>query len=486
MAIVKTEVKTYQLYINGEWAPALSNEYFDVVSPATGEIVAKAANGSELETKLAVDAATEAFPEWSQKTAKERADILMKLYQLMIEHKDELAKKISEEMGKPIKQAYGEVLNSADYIQWNAEEAKRMYGQIIPASIPGKRLQVIRHAVGPVAAITPWNFPLGMVARKIAPALAAGCTVVLKPAEQTPGSAILFFQLAEKAGIPKGVINLVTGTPNIIGDALLSDKRIRKVTFTGSTAVGKHLLKKAAEQVKRVSMELGGHAPFIVFEDADLEHAAEQLARNKFLNCGQTCVSSNRIYIQQSVRDQFLALLKEKVEKLKVGYGLDEGTEVGPLVSGAGLKKVEEQVRDAIAKGAQLVTGGTRPKLQGLEKGYFYQPTVLADVNESMLIAKEETFGPVAPIYTFETEEEVIAKANDTEVGLAAYCFTTDLSRSIRVTERLEYGMVGLNDTVLAQVEGPFGGVKESGMGREGGPDGLDDFLEKKFITTNI
>ncbi|MCG7335803.1 NAD-dependent succinate-semialdehyde dehydrogenase [Sporosarcina sp. ACRSM] len=484
MTIVKSEVTTYQLYINGDWVNPISNDYFDVVSPATGEVIAKAAHGDEQDTKLAIDAAATAFPEWSRKTSKERADILTRLHQLMIENADELAKKISEEMGKPIMQARGEVMNAADYVLWNAEEGKRIYGEIIPAATPDKRLQVIRHAVGPVAAITPWNFPLGMVARKVAPALAAGCTVVLKPAEQTPGSAILFFRLAEEAGIPKGVINLVTGTPDKIGDVLLTDKRIRKVTFTGSTNVGKTLLKKAAEQVKRVSMELGGHAPFIVFEDADLEHATEQLARNKFLNCGQTCISANRIYVQASIKDQFLSMLKEKVEKLQVGYGLDVTTQVGPLVSAAGLKKVEDQVKEAVAKGAQVVTGGTKPDLKGYEEGFFYQPTILADVNESMRIANEETFGPIAPIYTFETEEEVIAKANDTDFGLAAYCFTTNLSRSIRVSESLEYGMVGLNDIVLAQVEGPFGGVKESGMGREGGPDGLADFLEKKFIST--
>ncbi len=484
MTIVKSEVTTYQLYINGEWVNPISNDYFDVVSPATGTVIAKAAHGDEQDTKLAIDAAANSFPEWSRKTSKERATILTRLYQLMLDNSDKLAEKISEEMGKPIMQARGEVLNAADYVLWNAEEGKRIYGEIIPAATSDRRLQVIQHAVGPVAAITPWNFPLGMVARKVAPALAAGCTVVLKPAEQTPGSAILFFQLAEEAGIPKGVINLVTGTPNKIGDALLADKRIRKVTFTGSTNVGKLLLKKAADQVKRVSMELGGHAPFIVFEDADMEHAAEQLARNKFLNCGQTCISANRIYVQASIKDQFLSVLKEKVEKLQVGYGLEATTQVGPLVSAAGLRKVEEQVNDAVAKGAQIVTGGKKPAIEGYEGGYFYQPTILADVNESMRIADEETFGPIAPVYTFETEEEVVAKANDTDFGLAAYCFTTNLSRSIRVSESLEYGMVGLNDIVLAQVEGPFGGVKESGMGREGGPNGLADFLEKKFIST--
>lgn len=483
---VSKNTKIYQLYINGEWTDAASGKSFDIISPATGNVIAKAALGDGQDAKLAVDAAAEAFPEWSRRNGRERADILQKLYNLMLENADELAKVISEEMGKPIKQAHGEVINAADYVLWNLEEGKRIYGEVMNSSSINRRLQVIKQPVGPVAAITPWNFPLGMITRKLGPALAAGCTVVLKPAEQTPGSAILFFNLAEQAGIPKGVINLVTGAPDKIGDALLSDKRIRKITFTGSTNVGKHLLKKAADQVKRVSMELGGHAPFIIFEDADLDLAVGQLARNKFMNCGQTCVSSNRIYVQSSIKDKVIEMLKEKAESLRVGYGLEEQTDVGPLVSEAGLNKVEQQVRDAAEKGATIVTGGAKRELAGYENGYFYQPTILADVDESMLIANQETFGPIAPIYTFETEEEVIAKANDTDFGLAAYCFTTNLSRSVRVSEALEYGMVGLNDTVLSQVEGPFGGVKESGMGREGGSEGLDDFLEKKFISTFV
>ncbi|MFK2826406.1 NAD-dependent succinate-semialdehyde dehydrogenase [Bacillus sp. B190/17] len=486
MTTVINDVKTYNLYINGEWISPVSEDYFDVVSPATGQIVSKAALGDEQDTKKAIDAAVAAFPEWSAKTGRERAEILTRLYQLMIENSEEFAKNISIEMGKPIHQARGEVMNAAEYVLWNLEEGKRVTGEVIPGAVKNRRLQVIRQPIGPVAAITPWNFPLGMVVRKLAPALAAGCTVVLKPAEQTPGSAILFFELAEKAGIPKGVINLVTGNPQTIGDTLLSDKRIRKITFTGSTNVGKLLLRKAADQVKRVSMELGGHAPFIIFEDADLEHTVEQLARCKFQNCGQTCISANRIYVQESIKDQFLLLLKEKVEALRVGNGLEKGVDVGPLVSEAGLNKVEEQVENAVKQGAVLVTGGEKLEVEGHEKGYFYKPTILADVNDTMMIAENETFGPVAPIFTFKTEEEVIAKANDTDYGLAAYCFTRDLSRSVRVSEALDYGMVGINDTVLSQVEGPFGGIKESGMGREGGTDGLSDFLEKKFISTII
>ncbi|KMY53354.1 succinate-semialdehyde dehydrogenase [Bacillus sp. FJAT-27231] len=486
MTTVAREVKTANLYIDGEWVKPVSKSYFDVVSPATGEVVLKAALGSEEDTKKAIDAAVAAFPEWSAKTGKERATILTRLYQLMLEHSEALAESVSIEMGKPIQQARGEVMNAAEYVLWNLEEGKRITGEIVPSSVKNRRLQVIRQPIGPVAAITPWNFPLGMITRKLAPALAAGCTVVLKPAEQTPGSAILFFELAEKAGIPKGVINLVTGSPEKIGDVLLSDKRIRKITFTGSTNVGKLLLRKAADQVKRVSMELGGHAPFIVFEDADLDHTIEQLIRCKFQNCGQTCISANRIYVQESIQERFLSLLKEKTESLRVGSGLEKEVDVGPLVSKEGLSKVEEQVNDAVKQGATLVTGGEKQKVDGYENGYFYKPTILAGVTDEMLIATNETFGPVAPIFTFKTEEEVITKANDTDYGLAAYCFTNDLSRSVRVSEALEYGMVGINDTVLSQVEGPFGGIKESGMGREGGTDGLDDFLEKKFISTII
>ena len=486
MTKVIDNVKTYKLHINGEWVNPISKESFNVISPATGEIISKVALGDERDTKLAIDAAVTAFSEWSRKTGRERAEILTRLYQLMVKNCEELAKMASVEMGKPIAQARGEVMNAAEYVLWNLEEGKRVYGEMIPAAVNNKRLQVIKQPVGPVAAITPWNFPIGMVARKLAPALAAGCTVVLKPAEQTPGSAILFFELAEQAGIPKGVINLITGDPEKIGDVLLTDKRIRKITFTGSTNVGKHLLRKAANQVKRVSMELGGHAPFIVFEDADLEHTIQQLIRCKFQNCGQTCISANRIYVQKSIKDRFTSLLKEKVNALKVGYGLEEQTDVGPLVSEAGLTKVDQQVKDAIEKGADLVAGGEKYTLDGYESGYFYKPTILSDVNETMQITTQETFGPVAAISTFETEEEVIALANNTDYGLAAYCFTNNLSRSVRVSEKLEYGMVGINDIVLSQVEGPFGGIKESGMGREGGPDGLNDFLEKKFISTII
>lgn len=476
-------MKQYQLYINGEWVPAVSGETYDVINPATHEVASRAAFGDDRDAKRAVDAAAAAFAEWAQTPARERAELLLKMYQLVLERKEELARTITEEMGKPIREARAEVQIAAEYIQWNAEEAKRVYGETIPSSVKNKRLLTIRQPVGPVAAITPWNFPLSMVTRKLAPALAAGCTVVLKPAAQTPGSAVKFFEIAVEAGLPRGVINLVMGSSSKIGKELLTNEKIRKITFTGSTEVGKLLMKDAANQVKRVSMELGGHAPFIVFADADLEAAAEGAIASKFRNAGQTCVCANRLYVQSSVVDQFTSILKKKVEQIAIGNGLEESTELGPLVDENALVKVQEHVDDALAKGATLVTGGARCNV---EKGNFYLPTVLTNVTEEMKITTEETFGPVAPIYTFDTEEEVLAKANHTPYGLAAYFYTRDLGRAIRVYEGLEFGMIGCNDPVPTTVQGPFGGWKESGLGREGGPHGLDDFLETKFVSIKI
>ncbi len=479
-------IEKHQLYINGEWVDPVSGEYYEVISPVTGKVVAKAAYGNGSDAKRAIEASYAAFSEWSAMTARDRAVILMKIYQLMQDRLEELAQKISAEMGKPIREARMEARQAAEYVLWNAEEAKRAYGETIPTSIKNKRLKTIRQPIGPVAAISTWNFPLAMVTRKVAPALAAGCTVVLKSASQTPGSAVQFLKIAEQAGLPKGVINLVSGSASKIGDALLTDKRIRKVTFTGSTEVGKQLLRKAADQVKRVSMELGGHAPLIVFEDADLEKAVTGVIANKFRNTGQTCICANRVYVQESIKEKFLALFKEKVEAIKIGNGLEEHVELGPVVNEGSLQKIKEHVEDAVHKGATLVTGGKKCVVKGFECGYFYEPTILADVKESMLISYEETFGPVAPVFSFQTEEEVIQKANDTDYGLASYFFTQDLSRATRVSEALEYGMVGINDDALAAVQGPFGGVKESGIGREGGPDSLADFLETKFISTVI
>ncbi|WP_019121365.1 NAD-dependent succinate-semialdehyde dehydrogenase [Brevibacillus massiliensis] len=476
-------MKNYQLFIGGKWVSSLSGDSYEVINPATREVVCRVAYGDDRDAELAVEAAADAFPKWSQTPAKERAAILMKMYQLMLERKEELARTITLEMGKPIREARGEVQSAADYVQWNAEEAKRTYGETIPSSFANKRLLTIRQPVGPVAAITPWNFPLAMVTRKLAPALAAGCTAVLKPATQTPGCAAMLFEIAQEAGLPDGVANLVAGSSGKIGKALLGSHKIRKITFTGSTEVGKLLLRDAADQVKRVSMELGGHAPFIVFADADLEKAVEGAIASKFRNTGQTCICANRIYVQSPVVEAFTALFKEKVEKMVVGNGLDETTDIGPVIDEQGLLKVHEHVEDALSKGARLISGGEKCQPGA---GTFYKPTILANVSEEMMISTEETFGPVAPIYSFDTEEEVIAKANQTNYGLAAYFYTRDLGRAIRVYEALEYGMVGCNDPVPTTVQGPFGGWKESGMGREGGPHGLDDFLETKFVSIQI
>lgn len=479
-------METYLLFYNGEWKKPVSGDFYEIISPTTGEPVSKAAYGDEEDAKRAVDSAADAFKKWANLPAKNRAEIMTKTYHLMMENSDELARTISVEMGKPIKEARGEVSIAAEYLLWNAEEAKRIYGETIPASVPNKRLKVIRQPVGPAAAILPWNFPLSMVTRKIGPALAAGCTVVIKPASQTPGSAAKLVKLLDEAGMPKGVVNLVTGNTNKIVDTLLFDERIKKITFTGSTEVGKILLRKAAEQVKRVSMELGGHAPFIVFDDADLEAAAEGAIASKFRNTGQTCVCANRIYVQNSVMDKFLEILKEKTESLKVGDSLDENTQISALVNKAAVKKVQKHVYDALEKGARLITGGERCTVPNFEKGNFYKPTILAGVDERMLVTFEETFGPVAPVLGFETEEEVINKANNTNYGLAAYFYTKDLARAHRVSEALEYGIVGINDPVPTTVQAPFGGVKESGMGREGGHHGVEEFLETKFISIGL
>lgn len=476
-------VQQHKMYINGKWVLAESEETYEIVNPANQEVVSIAPRGDNRDARKAVQAAADAFKAWAETPAKERAEIMMRIYQLMLDKKEELAQMITLEMGKPIRESRGEVQIAADYIAWNAEEGKRVYGETIPASTKDKRLLAVRQPVGPVAAITPWNFPLSMVTRKIAPALAAGCSVVLKPAGQTPGSAVQFFQIAEEAGLPPGVANLVMGSARQIGDEFLSNRLIRKITFTGSTEVGKQLLKGAADQVKRVSMELGGHAPFIVFEDADLEKAVEGAIASKYRNAGQTCICLNRIYVQESVVKQFTEIYKQKVTAMKIGNGLHEATEIGPLVDRQGLEKAKQHIEDAVSKGAVLECGGEVLTEGELGKGNFLSPAVLTNVNEEMVIAHEETFGPVAPIFTFQTEEEVLDKANNTPYGLASYFYTKDLGRVIRMYEGLEYGIVGVNDPVPTTVQAPFGGVKESGMGREGGPNGLDDFLETKFVS---
>lgn len=468
--------------MNGEWLAARSGDSYEVHNPATGELVSKVAYGDGRDARLAIESAANAFEFWSSLTATERSTFLYKLYGVIIEEKESLAQSITLEMGKPLKEARGEVNTAAEYVLWYAEEAKRVYGEIVSASSDSKRIRVIKQPVGPVAAITPWNFPVSMVTRKIAPALAAGCTVVLKPSSHTPNSAIKLFECIEKAGFPEGVANLVIGKSSRIGEEFTSHPKIKKITFTGSTAVGKHLMKAASQQVKRVSMELGGHAPFIVFEDADLEKAAEGAVMSKFRNTGQTCICLNRLFVHRSVKEEFEHIFKEKVEQLRVENGMDETSDIGPLIDQSALEKVEEHVKDAVDKGAALITGGENVG----ESTLFYKPTILSNVTDEMLIMHEETFGPVCPLYVFDEEDEVIEMANDTEYGLAAYYFTNDLGRAIRVGEKLDYGIIGVNDAVPTTVQAPFGGMKESGLGREGGHQGLAGFLEEKFLSIDI
>ncbi|HEX6971337.1 MAG TPA: NAD-dependent succinate-semialdehyde dehydrogenase, partial [Limnochordia bacterium] len=435
----------------------------------------------------AVAAAKRAFREWSARSAHERAALLRKAAERMIAAADELARIACAEMGKPVREAAGEVRYAAGFLEWYAEEAKRVYGETIPAAATQKRHLVLRQPVGVVAAITPWNFPLAMVTRKLGPALAAGCTVVLKPAEQSPLSAVRLCELFAEVGIPPGTVNLITSSqPAPIGEALLFHPDVQKVTFTGSTEVGKVLLRQAADQVKRVSMELGGHAPFIIFADADLDQAVQGVIASKFRNAGQTCICANRIYVEAPVREAFAERLVAKVKALRVGPGSDPATEIGPLVDRSALEKVERHVADALAHGARLLTGGRRLSDGPLAAGNFYEPTVLDGVTPEMLVCREETFGPVAPLISFRTEEEVLAAANATRYGLAAYFYTRDLSRAVRMMEGLEYGVIGCNDGLPSVPYAPFGGFKESGIGREGGRHGIEAFLEVKYVSIGI
>ncbi|MDF2547555.1 MAG: NAD-dependent succinate-semialdehyde dehydrogenase [Anaerosolibacter sp.] len=480
-------MKDYGLYINGTWMEIEGLNKIDVINPGTGDIVGTVPNGGETEAKQAIDAAVEAFEPWAVLPANERGNYLKRLYDLMIEEKEDLARIMTLEQGKPLQEALGEVLYAASFVEWYGEEAKRIYGETIPAWKENKRIMVLKQPVGVVAAITPWNFPAAMVTRKLAPALAAGCTVVLKPATQTPLTAMKLFELFEKAGFPKGTVNIVTGSASAIGKAFMEDGRVRKITFTGSTEVGKVLMKQSADTVKRVSMELGGHAPFIVFDDADLDKAVEGAAASKFRNCGQVCVASNRFYVQESIAATFVEKLRDKLKHYKVGYGLEEGVNIGPLIDKKGYEKVREHIEDAVAKGAKIEAGGKGyHDIEAEDAGYFFEPTVLSHVTEDMLIMKEETFGPVMPIVTFKDEAEAIRAANNTNYGLAAYLFTESLSRGIRVSEKLEYGIVGLNDGLPSTAQAPFGGFKESGLGREGGHHGLEAFLETKYISMGI
>jgi len=462
--------------VDGVWKTLETT--FEVLNPASGEVIARVAKAGKKETEEAIAAAARAFPAWRAKTAKERSTILYRWYELIIENKSWLGRLMTSEQGKPLKEAEGEVEYAASFIQWFAEQAKRANGEIIPPVKPGSRILATREPVGVVAAITPWNFPMAMLTRKLGPALAAGCTGVIKPANNTPLSAFALLTLAKKAGVPDGVLNAVAGTTSEISDAIMASPEVRKISFTGSTVVGKTLVRNAAETMKKVSMELGGNAPYIVFDDADIEAAVQGAVANKFRNAGQVCVSVNRFYIQEGVYEAFTRKLSEAVKALKVGNGMDEGVVVGPLIESSAVDKVREHVEDAVAKGAKVLTGG-EPHALG---GNFWQPTVLGDCSDGMKLAQEETFGPLAACFRFTSEEEVIKRANATPFGLAAYFYTQNLQRVFRVSQALESGMIGVNECAVSTEVAPFGGVKESGLGREGSVLGLDEFMEVKTL----
>ena len=471
-----------RMYINGQWVGANSGATFPVFNPSNGEKIGDVADGDRNDAQKAIHAAQEAFGPWSGRTAYARSKYLHKAYQVMMDRKEHLARVMTQEQGKPLKSSRGEIQYGTDFLLWYAEEAKRIYGETIPAPRSDQRFIVLRQPVGVVAAITPWNYPMSMITRKVAPALAAGCTIVLKPAEATPLCAIEIFKIFEKAGIPAGVVNLVTAlNPAPIGEVFTTHPMVRKITFTGSTQVGKILAKKAADQVKHVSLELGGHAPFIVFEDSDPVYAAKGAVLVKFLNTGQACISPNRIFVHQSIIEPFIEEFKSRVSKMLAGSGFEDGVSIGPLVNDAAIQKVERQVRDAVDQGATLICGGQRLKDNDLDKGFFYAPTLLEGVTPNMLIYREETFGPVAPVITFNTDEEVLEMANDTNYGLAAYVYTRSLSRAMRMFEGLRFGIVGINDINPTAAAAPFGGMKESGLGREGGRDGIAEYLETKL-----
>jgi len=471
-----------QCYVDGAWRDADSGKTLAVTNPATGETLGTVPNLGAAETRRAIEAANEAWPAWRAKTAKERSVILRKWAELMMANQEDLAVLMTTEQGKPLTESRGEIAYAASFIEWFAEEARRVYGDTIPGHLPDKRIVVIKQPVGVCAAITPWNFPAAMITRKVGPALAAGCTMVSKPASATPFSALALAELAERAGVPKGVFSVVTGSAKAVGGEMTSNPLVRKVTFTGSTEIGKVLLEQCARTVKKTSMELGGNAPFIVFDDADLDAAADGAIASKYRNAGQTCVCANRILVQDKVYDAFAAKLAARVAKFKIGNGLEPGVTIGPLIDEAAVKKVEEHVSDAVAKGAQVITGGKRHALGGL----FFEPTILANVNPSMKVTREETFGPVAPLFRFNDEAEAIRLANDTEFGLAAYFYARDLGRVWRVAEGIESGIVGINTGLISTAEAPFGGVKESGLGREGSKYGIEDYLEVKYLCMSV
>ncbi|MBD3108146.1 NAD-dependent succinate-semialdehyde dehydrogenase [Bacillus sp. AGMB 02131] len=464
------------IYINGE--KITCEEQIVVTNPATNEAIATVPNGGDKEAKAAADAAFAALPLWSKKTAGERAVLLRKWFELINEHKEELAKTMTLEQGKPYKEALGEIAYANSFVEWYAEEGKRIYGDTIPASDPNKRIIVLKQPVGVIAAITPWNFPAAMITRKIAPALAAGCTTLIKPAKQTPLTAIKLVELAYEAGIDRGAINIVTGDAAEISRAWMKDERVRKVSFTGSTEIGKQLMKESADTMKKISLELGGHAPFIVMEDANIEEAVEAVVQSKFRNAGQTCICTNRIFVQETVYEAFSEKMVEAVSQLKVGNGLEDGVTVGPLIDEQAVRKVREHVEDAVKNGGMLLTDSAI-----MQDGLFVKPIIIGNAHDEMLCMTEETFGPLAPIATFKTKEEAIARANNTPYGLAAYVYTQNITDAVAIAEELQYGIVGLNDGLPSVAQAPFGGMKESGIGREGGKYGIEEYLEVKYVS---
>ena len=469
-------------FIAGKWTGADDLATFDVLDPASGAVLGSVPRCGAGETRRAIDAANTAWPAWRALTARRRAQLLQAWCKLIIDNADDLAQIVTAEGGKPLAEAKGEVLYGASFVEWFAEEGKRTYGESIPSPAASNRLLVVKQPIGVCAAITPWNFPLAMITRKVAPALAAGCPVVVKPAEATPLTALALAVLAEQAGFPAGVFNVVTGNPQAIGGELTANPIVRKLSFTGSTGVGRLLMAQCAPTVKKVSLELGGNAPFIVFNDANIDAAVDQAITAKYRNTGQTCVCANRFLVQSGVYDEFAGKFAARVAQMQVGPGTTPGVVQGPLINAAGLAKVEAHVADAVGKGARVLCGGRRHALGG----NFYEPTVLADITTAMQVAKEETFGPVAPLFRFETEAEAIAMANDTEFGLAAYFFTRDVARCWRVGEALEYGMVGINTGLISNEVAPFGGIKQSGIGREGSKYGIEDYLEVKYLCFDI
>ncbi|MDP9727465.1 NAD-dependent succinate-semialdehyde dehydrogenase [Alicyclobacillus tolerans] len=475
---------TYSLFIGGEWKESVSKRWMNVIDPATEEVIAQVPDAVAEDIALAVNAAEKVQPEWGNTVASERSKILLEAAHLMRQRIDKLAKILTSEEGKPLAEARGEIAYAASFLEWFSEEAKRIYGDLVPSSSASKRILVIKRPVGISAAITPWNFPAAMITRKLGPALAAGCTMIVKPSELTPLTALEMASIFEEAGLPKGVLSVVVGSDaSQLGEAIMSDFRVRKISFTGSTEVGKILMRQAADTMKRISLELGGHAPFIVFPDADLDAAVENAVLCKMRGMGETCVSANRFYVHQDILEQFVKKMVEKMSQMKVGNGLQEGISVGPLIEPAAVEKVERHVQNAVQKGARLWLGG-----KPLENttGYFYPPTVLSEVKEDMLIMQEETFGPVAAITSFATEEEVIARANDSRYGLAAYFFTRDVGRLFRMAEQLEYGIMGANDGMPSTAQAPFGGVKESGLGREGSKYGIEEYLDIKYLSVGL